>query len=331
VGPGSTLTFHNAHVFLDAPTFCPSRGSAGYCQPSILVTGGTLRILDSMVDSHTYTPADPDSGWNVAGVGATLLIERSTLTHFKSLGTQSPGLSPSLVRDSAFVDARGPLSFIRGAEALVQDNVFEDVYAGASFHDSPSLLAGNVFRDVGRDYGNGVSGLAIDVQSTIVGEKPYRALTRVEGNLVERAVHGMLNLNGYPNEIRGNVFRDNGIALAIGVSVGDDMLHSEAPVVEGNRFERSGDALLLYTSGVYRLPDSRDAVTLRAQDNAFVDTACRELNVLRVPPQVTLTVDLRGNWWGSALGPQDRGAECPAFAGAPALADPWLTSDPWSG
>ena len=331
VGPGSTLTFRNAHVYLDAPLFCPSRGSAGYCQPSILVTGGTVRILDSTIDSHTYFPADGESGWNIAGVGAVLVIERSTLTHYKSLGVQSPGAEPSLVRDNAFVHGRGSLSFIRGAEAVVTGNVFEDVYTGVQFLDSPSLLQGNTFRQVGRDYGSGLFGRAIDVQSTIVGEKPYEAMTRVEGNLVEGAPQGMLNLNGYPNLVRGNVFRDNSVALVVGVSVGDDMLHSEAPVVEDNLFEGNGDAIQLYTSGVYRLPDSRDAVTLTARGNSFVNTACREVFAERIPPQVTLTVDVRGNWWGSAAGPQDHGEGCPAFSVPAVLSDPWLTSDPRAG
>lgn len=327
VGPGSTLTFRNAHVYLDAPLFCPSRGTAGYCQPSILVTGGTLRILDSVIDSHGYSASDPESGWNVAGIGAVFVIEGSTLTHYKSLGTQSPGLEPSLVQGNAFVDGRGPLAFIRGAEATVQGNLFQDVYEGVSFHDSPSLLQDNVFRHVGRDYGLGRVGRAIDVESTVVGDKAYRAMTRVEGNLVEDAVYGMLNLNGFPNEIRNNVFRDTKMALVIGVSVGDNMLHSEAPIVEGNRFERSGDAIGIYTSGLFATADSRDAVTIRASGNSFVGTACREVSFLGVSPRVDMTVDVRGNWWGSDVGPQDRGAGCPAFPAAVAY-DPWLTQAP---
>lgn len=326
--PGATLTFRDAHVFLDAPETCPSRGTAGYCQPSILATGATVRVLRSTLDSHGYVPGDLDSGWTMAGVGARFEIVDSTLRHYKSMGTQSPGEAPSLVRGSTFVDARGPVSFIRGAVATVEDNSFQDVAAGVSFHDSPSILARNAFRDVGVGHGPGAFGRAIDVQSTVVGDKAYEAMTLVEENLVENAVQGMLNLNGFPNVVRNNVFRGNGDALVVGVSVGDDMVHEMAPVVEGNAFEDNGVALSFYTSGVFRHPDTRSSILWTLRDNAFVGTACSELKVLRLPAQVTLTVDARENWWGSAEGPQDKGPGCPAFDGTPVLADPWLTSDP---
>lgn len=326
VGPGVTLTFHNAVVFLDAPSFCPTRGSAGYCQPSILLDGGRLRILDSVVDAHAWDPHDPDAGWSVAGVGAVIEIRDSTLTRYKSLGTQSPGDAPSVVRDSLFVHARGALSFIRGAVADVRGNTFQDVYAGVSFHDSESTLVGNVFRDVGRDFGAGLFGRAIDVQATLVGEKAYRALTLVEGNLVENATQGMLNLNGFPNEIRNNVFRRNQQALTIGLSVGTDILHSDAPLVTGNLFDDNQDGVFFYTSGVFRIPDTGAVIWAHIHGNSFLDR-CTEVFVGPINAQVELIVDARENWWGSAAGPQDRSEGCPALTGNVRY-DPWLTSAP---
>lgn len=327
VGPGATLTFRDAVVYLEAPKFCPTRGSAGYCQPSILLDGGTLRILDSVVDSRTWTEHDFESGWSVAGISSTLDIRGSTLLHYKSLGTQLPGGARSLVADNVFTDARGSLSFTRGAEADVTGNAFQRVYTGVIFTDSESALVGNVFRDVGRDYGAGLFGRAIDVQSTVVGDKGFRALTLVKDNLVENAFQGMLNLNGFPNDVRDNVFRSNLQALTIGISVGDDILHSEAPNVVGNVFEDNGDAILVYTSGVYRTPEGHDVVTIPIHENSFLGTDCMEIDADQVSPRVTLTVDARDNWWGTAAGPQDHGPGCPAFAGA-VLHDPWLTQAP---
>lgn len=328
VPAGSTLTFRNAHVFLDAPVFCPTRGSAGYCQPSILAAGGTVRILHSVVESRHYDAHEPESGWTLSGVEAVFEIRHSTLTGYKGIGNQLPGAAPSLVEHNAFVHARGGVNFVRGAVAHVANNTFHDLWMGVSFHDSESVLVDNVFRDLGRDFGAGLFGRAIDVQSTLVGEKQFRALTRVERNLVENATQAMLNLNGFPNLVRHNVFRDNGIGLTIGVPMGDDILHSEAPIVEGNLFDDNRDALGFYTSGVARTPDYRVAITATLRGNSFVGTDCIEIGVARLGPAVTLTIDARQNWWGTSDGPQDHGPDCPALSGPGIVVDPWLTSAP---
>ena len=219
IGPGSSLTIRNATVWLDFPTTCsPVGGTLGYCQPQILATGGRVRIVRSTIDTHLYDPTETLSMYAISVLQGNLQVEHSTLRHARIVGGQGDGGGLSYVGDSVIEDGFQGLSFIRGMQARVEDSIFRNLTYGVAMRDAEGAIVDNEFRFIN---GNGAFGRAIDVENTIAGEKAYETLVTVEGNLVEDSHQALLNLNGFPNIIRDNVFRRNVSGTTIGLSVGD--------------------------------------------------------------------------------------------------------------
>lgn len=321
IGPGSSLTIRNATVWLDFPTTCPTRGTAGYCQPQIMALGGRLRIVDSTVDTHLYDPEDVDSMYAISILQGNLQIERSTLRHARIVGGQGDGGGLSYVADSVFEDGFQGLSFVRGMQVRVERNTFSDMTFGVAVRDAESTIADNVFRRIGSATN---FGRAIDVQSTIAGEKAYKTLATVQGNLVEDSHQALLNLNNFPNVIRRNTFRRNVTGSTLGLAIGDNMLNRGAPVYTDNVLQGNGTALQVYASGA---PSEPETYEVAVRNNSIVGTRCTDIEVLQTAATVTLKVDAAGNWWGRPEGPADKSATCPATKGSVTV-EPWLQGPP---
>jgi hypothetical protein len=325
VGPGSTLTIKDATVWLDwVPPIC-TKGTAGYCQPNIMIlAGGALEVIDSMLDNHGWLIDDADTGYAIHALGGTLRLEDSVFQHYKAIGGQG-ALARSTVTGSTFRWAISGVSFIRGSDADILGNSFEDVMFGVSIRDASGVVRGNRFNRSQRLFATEPFGRAIDVEDTIVGEKQFATMPIVEGNLIENGSQGMLNLNGFPNIVRNNTFRNNRIGASIGLSAGETTFNQAASSWTGNRFEGNLEALQVYVSGAPQNGTQAQAITLRG--NSFLDTICTSVTAMPTAPSVALSVDANDNWWGSAAGPQDSSDGCPPVSGD-VTADTWLTEAP---
>lgn len=321
MAPGSTLTIRNATVWLDFPTTCPTRGSAGYCQPQIMLNGATLKVVDSIIDTHLFEAGNTDSMYAIVTLGGRYDIQRSTFRHMRIMGAQG-GVAggQSKLADSTFVDGFQGLSFTRGANVQVERNRFERLTYGLAVHDGGGLVQGNTFRQIG---GGGTFGRALDVQSTLVGDKAFVTAPTVAGNLVEDSHQALLVLGGEGVIVRDNTFRRNALGTTIGVAVGEDMQHAAPPVYERNRLEGNETAITVYTSGTPRTGPVTIGVDVRG--STLVGTTCTDVDVLPAPAGVTVSVDARDSWWGTEDGPANRSTDCPAVRGN-VLTNPWLTA-----
>ena len=325
MGPGSSLTIRNATVWLDFPTHCPTKGSAGYCQPQIMLLGATLEVINSTIDTHLYDPAVLDSGYAIAAVGGELHFRDSVVRHARIVGSQGDGLGPSTVIDSQFVDGFQGLNFTRGSEAVVRGNLFENLMFGVAVRDGRSFITDNVFRSITKISGTGnPAGRAIDVQSTLAGEKAYDTVVYVEGNIVTDSHHALLSLTNFSTVIRDNVFRRNTYGAVIGVPIGDDMIHREIPTFTDNLLANNAASVQLYTSGT---PREQTEVTVPLRGNSFIDRGCIDIEILETAATVTLKADATQSWWGHEAGPKDKSEDCPAIKGS-VVTDPWLQQPP---
>lgn len=308
VGPGSTLTIRNATVYFDA------RGCGlPACEPpTIRVEGGTLLVQRSRLDTSRG-----DMSWSLVGEGARIEMLDSVVANYSYLSLQLAGDAPSRVERTTFRDAYGPLTFSRGALGDIRDNRFKHVVSGVALRDTSGTLVGNAFHDVR-------GGRAIDVQATILGEKSFATMPLVQGNLVEEADVGMVSLNGFPNPILENTFRNNRLALLVNALDGRDYQHTDAPIVEGNVFQ--GNQLSL-SMGVSAAKASGGVRTLHAHGNAFLGEGCPHV-LARLRPDVTIQVDATDNWWGSPDGPAPARDGCAPVSSAAVTAAPWRAE--WS-
>lgn len=329
VRPGAHLVMRDATVYLDQPAWCPTRGGAGYCQPSITLDGARLTIERSVLASRLYDPQEPESGWNVAGIAAVLDIHDSVLTGMETIVMQSPGEVPSFVARNVVQDSRGPIGFIRGAVATIEDNSLAGMWMGIQAYDSASVIQRNVLRHFGRDFGAGPFGRGIDVQATIVGEKAYDGAAHVVDNVIEdMASSGILVLSNAPVVVAGNDVRAAATGITVGLVVGDETLRRATPLLFRNTLVDNMRGVQLYTSGTSNEPGAVETPTVVMRTNTFAN-ACHDLTTERVAVHVDLLVDARENWWGSADGPQSHGPGCEAVTGvATYLVEPWLTAAP---
>jgi hypothetical protein len=325
IGPASSLTIRNATVYLDFPTYCPTQGSAGYCQPQIMLLGGTLKVLNSTIDTHLYDPAVINSGYAIASIGGELHIRNSVVRHARIVGAQGEARGPSTVIDSQIVDGYQGLNFTRGTEAVVRGNLFENLMFGVAAHDGRSFIIDNVFRNISKISGTGNPfGRAIDVQATIVGEKAFDTVVFVEGNTVVDSHQALLSLTNFATVIRDNVFRRNKIGSTIGIPMGDDMLHDEIPTYTSNQLINNETSIQLYASGN---PREATEVTVPLQGNSFIDRGCIDVEIMPTAATVTLKADASQSWWGHEDGPVAKSSTCPATKGA-VVVEPWLQEPP---
>lgn len=325
MGPGSSLTIRNATVYLDFPTHCPTRGSAGYCQPQIMLLGATLEVINSTIDTHLYDPAVIDSGYAIAAIGGELHFRNSVVRHARIVGAQGDALGPSTAIDSRFEDGFQGLNFTRGTEAVVRGNVFENLMYGVAVRDGRSFITDNVFRGISKPSGTGnLFGRAIDVQSTLAGEKAYDTVVLVEGNTVTDSYQALLSLTNFSTVIRDNVFRRNEFGSTIGVPVGEDMLHDDPITFTDNVLANNTTSVNLYASGN---PREATVVTVPLQGNSFLDRGCIDVEILQTAATVTLKADATQSWWGHQDGPKDKSENCPATKGD-VTTDPWLQEPP---
>lgn len=326
VAAGATLTIRDATVWLDwVPPVC-TKGTAGYCQPNLMVLpGGSLEVESSTFDSHGWLVDGMDSGYTIHAVGGTLRFTDSLFTHFTGIGAQGPAPERSLVRHSRFTWGVSGLTFMRGNEADIIGNEFEDVMYSISIRDSASVVRGNHINRSERLFNVEPFGRGLDVQSTLVGDKAFETVPIIEDNLVENGSQGMLNLNGFPNTVRNNTFRNNRLGLSIGRTAGETTLHHEAATFTGNRFIDNLEAVRVYVSGTPQ--NGSETIHQELRGNSFTGTGCTDIAVAPTAPNVTLTVDASGNWWGTPDGPQDGPEGCPALSGN-VTADTWLTEAP---
>lgn len=326
VPPGGSLIVLDSTIWLDwRPPIC-TQGSAGYCHANITVLpGGRLVVKDSTFDTRLWDEHNGNTGFAIAVFGGHVEFEGSTFQHHRNIIVQGNSPTPSTVTDSEFHWAANALSFIRGAEATVEDSTFSHNLIGLAMRDTTGAIRNNHFHDNIRYFQPSGFGRAIDVQHSIAGEKAWQTTPLVENNLVEDGYQGMLNLNGFANEVRGNTFRNHSlVGASIGLSGGDDTFNHATPVWEANRFVGNQTALNVYVSGAPQ--GDPISLTPELRGNSFVGTHCVEIEAQTLPG-VNLSVDANGNWWGSSAGPQSRGAGCPAFVGD-VIADTWLSEAP---
>lgn len=309
VPPGATLLVRNATLYLDYRDGCTVS-----CQtPAILVeSGATLDLESSRVDTHR--PAS-DGPYVVEGEGARLVVNGTDLAQFGSFTFQLAGPSRSTVSNATFHDGWGPLTFQRGAEADVVGSTFRALDAGIAVRDSTSSIHGDVFQ--------GIPGRAIDVQATVAGQNTLATMTDVEDNVVQDSGVGLLNLNGYPNPVTGNVFDNDTVGAQLGVLYGIQTVHAEGPVMTGNLFQNDTTALTVTLEAASIEPAYPPSI-VSVERNDFVDTVCSDVET---PPSFEgiLFVDATHSWWGSPAGPTDRGAACPALSGSGIVASPWAS------
>lgn len=326
VSPGASLTLRDATVHLDwDPPVCFT-GTAGYCHPAVMVLpGGTLNIVRSTLDSPSWDVADFGSGFVIAGVGATFSFEDSTFYHFKSIGSQGPGIARSSITGSTFDWALSALGFSRGAEADISGNTFSNALSGVTVQDSSANISDNHFTNVVRTFGT-TTGRAIDIQGSIVGEKAFETLPIVEGNVIENGANGILSVSGFPHILRNNIIRNNAIGMVIGISVGDQTIHHDAPLATGNTLDGNQNSVIVYYSGVTY--QGMHYLNMELHGNSIVNSGCHDLDARSGNAKVVLTVNATNNWWGSAAGPLDNGPDCEAIKGVGITVDPWLTAAP---
>lgn len=306
VGPGTTLTIRNATVYFDA------RGcGSSVCEPpTVRLEGGTLRVSESRLDTTRG-----DMGWSLVGESARVEILDSVVANYSHISLQLAGEAPSRVERVTFRDAIGPLAFSRGAEADVVESRFEHVIAGVAVRDSSANVLRNAFHDVR-------GGRALDVQATLVGEKSFVTMPLVQGNLIEDSDVGMVSVNGFPNVVRDNVFRGNRLALHVYAFDGQDFVHTDAAVVEGNTFESNGVSLSMGVMGSRPTSGTR---VLEAHGNAFLGDACPHV-IARLRPNVEVRIHATDNWWGTAEGPATGTTGCPPVSGDSVTVAPWRTA-----
>lgn len=326
IGPGATLTVRDATVWLDwEPPVC-TRGTAGYCQPTIMVLpGGTLETDGSTFDAHAWQIDEPYGGYTIHAAGGALELHDSTFRHFEAIGAQGGGPAPSSITGNTFAWGISGISLIRTSTGEIVGNRFEDVMYAIAVRDTSAIVRNNHIVRAQRLFASEPFGRGIEVQYSLAGEKAMTTLPIVEGNVIEDGAQGILNLNGFPNIVRGNTIRNNRIGASIGLTAGETSFNHAAPSWTGNRFEGNLEALQVYVSG---RPETGEAFPhLALRGNSFLGTTCSDVITMPTAPTVHLSVDASGNWWGSPDGPQDRGPGCPALSGN-VTAEDWLTEAP---
>lgn len=319
VPAGATLLIRNATVYLDAPKRCTIGGSIQPCLPELLVMpGGTLRVENSTFDTHTpFKTGDPYRGYMMQTFGGRFILRDSTFRNVHVVAAELPGPASSEIRGNRFLAGGQTLTFVRGAEAVITNNLIEGS-GGIKIRDTRSIVEANTIR---------VSGTGIDVQTTSVGDKALPTEPTITGNLVEGAATGIYVQNSYTATVRRNVVRGGGFGAFLVVMTGDDAWGADPIAFTENTLEGNETAVraaVVISGGA----SQRFDVVVPLRRNAIIETGCHALRVdAPSNPNVSLTLDARENWWGSQDGPQDRGPGCNAISGN-AVVSPWLDAPP---
>lgn len=324
IGPASSLTIKNATVYLDwRPPVC-FHGTTAVCPAGVQVLGGTLRIHDSIIDTHDYDIDDGWSGYKILGNGATFDFQRSTFLHQENMGTQGPGLERSIFKDNRYDYATTAIRLWRGAEADIIGNEFSHILYGVELQDTSGLIVDNHFHDIDRSWG---SSRAIGIQSTAVGQKHFVTQPIVRNNVIEDGPRslGILSLNGFPNVFEGNIIRNMAAGATIGLLAGNHE-YKEHSIWKRNVFDGNELQIQVYTSGV---PDEVENVAFKIDDNSFIGDSCTDIRRRETHQLVFLSIDANDNWWGSQSGPRaNKNGTCPRFDGGGITVDTWLNSAP---
>jgi hypothetical protein len=326
VAPGSSWTIRNANVFLDwTPPICTS-GTAGYCQPNIMVLpGGTLRIENSVIDSTNWTIDDPRGGYTITSISGILEFSDSHFEHFTAIGAQGESPAPSVIRNNTFRWAIQGFSWIRGYEAHVEGNRFDHIMYSVGVRDASGSIINNHITNGTRHFATNPFGRGIDVQFSLVGEKTYETRPLVRGNLLEDGHQGILSLNGFDSVFSHNTIRNHAIGVTVGLPAGETSLNHTPPIFKHTVIQDTLDGLTVYVSGA---PETREETPhLDWHQNSFLGSTCSAIKTLPALPGVTLTVNGNDNWWGSASGPSAP-VGCPLFDGSGITVDSWLTEPP---
>lgn len=323
VGAGQRMVIRNATVWLDAPRNCPARGTVTYCQGAITLLEGELLVTNSTIDSHIpYVPGDAYSGITINGFGTSKIdADSSTFRNLRALNFEL-GLNDGAPRLSTITNSlfqgglRGP-NFHRGTRAHITGNRFESVDFAIRAADSKSIIKDNFITDAYR---------AIYVESSTVGQEIYDGTTVIEDNEIEDSFTGVLSLSIWPNVISNNVVRTSEVGLVLGViRDDDDETATVMPIVELNELKDNLYSIFGYMVGSTA---GAEAMVMKAHNNSL-EATCTDVYFPsdNLPDPIQFSFDATNNWWGSASGPTDTSAECPATTGN-VITDPWLTAPP---
>lgn len=323
VTPGSSLTIRNATVFVDwRPAVC-TYGTIGTCPNPIQVTDGTLRIHDSTIDTHVWDVTDGFSGWGVTGNGATFDLQRNTFIHYEGFGTQGQGSARSIVKDNTMSWATAAITFWRGAEADIIGNDISHALYGITVRDTTALVEDNHLHEVFRDWTG--FGRALDIQSTLVGQRLFTTMPIVRNNIIENGSQGILSLNGFPAEFRGNTIRNNVVGATIGIPVGKNIASSAWSVWDRNVFDGNELQANVYINGA---PEEPTVYPFGFHGNSLIGDSCVDVKRNALAPTAVLTIDANDNWWGTPDGPRPPRDGCARLIGGEITVDTWLAAAP---
>lgn len=309
--PGSSLTIRNAVVDFRVPELCsPIGGTLGYCQPDVTVKpGGRL-----LVESSTITaPADTWRMWPFFWILGEASIRDNVFERFNGMNFQVTG--SGVVSGNEISDMIGEVAAWRGTTPLFEDNWIHDSHGGIGAQDASPTIRGNVLERI--------SGYAIRVQESIVGDKAHVTAPIVEGNVVRDSFEGVFTDSGFPYTISGNRFEGVRYGIVVRAATHESTVHQGTPLVEGNTV--IGSRIALYAVALQPIQPRPEPVVVTFRDNSILDTICTPVKAAS-NANVHVQADARENWWGGASGPAG-GGDCPATEGD-VLYDPWLTESP---
>lgn len=329
VPPGSTLTFRNATVWLDADRACTTAPFES-CLPQLAVFG-RLVVEDSTLDTRNWV-GDTSHGFQLEVQRGVAHITGSTLRHYSRFTLYQPGPAPSVVEDNVFLEGGEPIRFMQGVEATFRRNLVADQREGVEVSDASVPVEDNVFRNITWKPPTGWLNWAIAVLSASPNDYAWTNLAPVRRNVVEDATVGIVIRTGAANVVEDNVFRrvEAGVLLAI---VQDSRTADrEEPVLRRNLVEDARFGVRVSGNVVTSDSGLPTNATVALGDNALVDIRCTGVMVLPMRDGIRVHVDATGLWWGSGRGPQDASPECPAVLvqeeTATVHVTPWLRAPP---
>lgn len=332
VPPGSTLTFRNARVWLDADRACTEDlADPTVCLPQLAVYGA-LVLENATLDTRNWA-GNVESGFILNVERGTARITGSTLRHYSGITFYQPGPSPSLVEGNEFREGAEPIRFMQGVEAAFRRNLVVDAREGVEVSDASVPVEDNVFRNVTQKLGVGALNWAISVLASSPNDYAWPAEAPIRRNLVENATAGIVSRTGTAHVIEDNVVRGVQAGLMLVMVQDGQVKDRTAPIVRRNLVEEARFGIRVSgQAATSAVPSPLTNVTLSLTDNALADIRCIGVQVLPIPNAIRVSVDATGLWWGSGRGPQDAGPGCPAVLvqdeSATLDVTPWLRAPP---
>lgn len=318
---GSELVIRNAVVYLDDA----QGGACVYdCAYDIqLLPGSSMIVEDSRISTTLMEDGEPVP-WNLLGKATDVRFVDSVFEHVASLEFELPGSQTSVFSGNSIIGPRNGVTWFRGGSIEFTDNYVEATARLLRLRGVEATITGNTFA-LHEETSNVAIGVEIDVSQADIHADLPRGYD-ISNNHFVGLKRGIWHREVTAALVHNNTFEDVGSAMWIRIYVGDDVQTESLPRFVDNDLVGVRQLFFLDTDG----NSSGEPVLPIVAERNNVDTSlCRLVpNILYVHELVTIQVDARNNWWGSADGPFAENPECDGATPeqVEVTYEPWATS-----